>query len=172
VKHFVVYDLQTGDVLRTGVCPDQLIGLQAREGEGCIETAPGLITVSTVNLDPVKVSACAYVDSEAEKVRARFITIGAGQAMTYTYKLAEAREFVQQDEPTAADFPFLNAEAIATGTPIAQIAALVLANAEAWSMVGAKIEGARLAAKAAVQAATNVAQIASASMVDWDAALA
>lgn len=37
MKNIVIYDIATGDIKRCVSCPDSMMDLQAREGEGIIE---------------------------------------------------------------------------------------------------------------------------------------
>lgn len=106
----------------------------------------------------------ALIDAAAEATRARFITPGAGQAMTYLRKEAEAAAYLSD---AAAPVPFLTAEADATGVAVADLAATVAARAAAWAAIGPRIEAARLAAKQAVSAAANAQAMQQATMVDW-----
>lgn len=172
MKHFVVYDIATGNVLRTGTCPPEMVQLQAGAGEGVIEASPGVVAVAEVNLEPVRQQTYGKIDDQAEAVRAKFITIGSGQAMTYHRKETEARAFDAATDPVATDYPFLNAEATATGIAIADVAAAVLAQTNAWVVIGAKIEGARMAAKKAVAAAADIPAMVAAATIDWDTVLA
>lgn len=168
MKHFVVYDLATGNVLRAGTCLDQDLEAQAQPGEGVIEASADSVIVAEVNLDPVRNSLMAKIDAEAEDVRGRFITPGAGQAMTYLRKEAEAKAWLADHN---AATPFLTAEAASTGTTVALLAADVAARAAAWSVIGPKIEAARLGAKKAVKAATNIGQMHAAATVNWQAVI-
>lgn len=168
MKHFVVYNLATGSVLRAGTCLDQDFDGQAQAGEGVIEASASAIIVAEVNLQPVKDSAAAAVDLQAEEVRSRFLAIGSGQAMTYLAKQAEAVAVLANPSvPT----PFLTAEADATGVTVAALAAVVQANAVAWQTIGAAIEAARRKARVEIEAATNVAEIHTAATINWQAVL-
>ena len=110
------------------------------------------------NLDAAKASALAQVNAAAEALRARFLTAGSGHAMTYLRKEDEARRF--DPEADAADYPFLAAEAASTGATLADTAALVLAQANAWATLGAAIEGHRRGLIVAIEAAEDLATIA------------
>ena len=52
----------------------------------------------------------AVVDAGAEAERGKYITSGAGQAMTYQQKAAEAKAFTEAETPDEADYPMLAAE--------------------------------------------------------------
>lgn len=93
----------------------------------------------------------------AEDVRNQFLTPGSGQAITYTRKEAEARAWSSGADP--AGFPFLAAEAAATNTPLAELVAVVIAQADAWVAVGSAIEARRRGLLVAIDAATTRAQL-------------
>jgi hypothetical protein len=112
------------------------------------------------------------IDVEAGTVRTRFITDVPGQQLTYQRKEMEARAWIEAESPDPEDFPFLTAEAGATGTQAGVVAAQVLAAAASWGRIGSAIEGARIAAKRAVREATTLAAKEAAAAVDWDSMLA
>ncbi|MFA7597665.1 MAG: hypothetical protein WCY92_15060, partial [Novosphingobium sp.] len=114
----------------------------------------------------------AQIDHDAGLFRARFITDVPGQSQTYVEKEREALAYATDPE---GSYPFLAAEAAATGRTIAQVAAEVAGTAAAWRMLGAAIEGARIGAKRAVSAAKDGgdwAGMEAAAAVDWEALLA
>lgn len=168
MKHFIVYDQATGAVLRSGICQDADLAAQARDGEAVIEATSNAVVVAEVNLTPVRDALLAQIDADAEATRMRFITPGAGQAMTYLRKEAEAKAYLAGDP---APTPFLSAEAPARSMTLADLAAEVASRAAAWQGIGPKIEAARLAAKKAVQEATNISDMHQAAVIDWTAAL-
>jgi hypothetical protein len=108
-----------------------------------------------IDLAPMKRALTDGVNVRAEAVRCLFLTPGSGQAITYARKEAEARAWTA--EADAAAFPFLSAEATATGATLADTAALVLAQANAWVTIGAAIEGNRRGLVVAIDAASDVA---------------
>lgn len=97
------------------------------------------------------------VNAHAETVRNLFLTPGSGQAITYARKEGEARAWTPEADPTG--FPFLSAEAAATGATLADTAALVLAQANAWVTIGAAIEGNRRGLVVAIDAAADLAAL-------------
>lgn len=120
------------------------------------------------DLAAYKALVCARLDAEAEAVRARYITVGSGQAMTYMAKAAEAAAAVAEEDPEPADYPLLSAEVGITAATLAEVAAVVLAAHRDWQVMGAAIEAARLGGKAAVMAAEDaVAAAAAAAAVSW-----
>jgi hypothetical protein len=123
-------------------------------------------TLEIVNdLAVLKVAASARVNASAEAVRAQFLTPGAGQAMTYVRKEAEARAWT--DGADEAAFPFLAAEATACGMTVAALAAIVIAQADTWVRIGSAIEALRRAALVAIETAETLQEIEGAQAVDW-----
>lgn len=110
----------------------------------------------------------ARIDREAGAFRTRFITSVPGQAQTYVEKEREALAY--QADPNAS-YPFLTAEAAATGSTVAAVAALIAGTASAWRNLGAAIEGQRMGAKQAVKAAATYSGKLAAAEVDWEGLL-
>lgn len=164
-------DEATGEIITGGMVPNiDAANLQTPPAGQVLLTAPdgsvsGLFT-GTPDFTGFRNYLLAQVDDAAEATRQLFITGGSGQAMTYLRKETEARAYVANN--TVAT-PFLTAEAAATGVTVAALAATVVAQANAWEVIGPKIEAARLGAKKAVKAATNIAEMHAASQVDWAA---
>jgi len=97
------------------------------------------------------------IDEEAERQRLRWITPGAGQAMTYARKVEQAKAVLAAATPQPADFPMLAASIGIDGADLQAVAGTVLAMDAAWEQIGAAIEGARLGGKRAVDLADSVA---------------
>ncbi|MEG8054625.1 hypothetical protein QP185_17970 [Sphingomonas aerolata] len=57
----------------------------------------------------------------------------------------------------------------ATGATRESVAAVVIAQADAWVQVGSAIEGLRMGAKAGIDRATTLGAIVAAAAVDWSA---
>ena len=112
-------------------------------------------------LAAAKVEAAAQVDTAAEAARLLFITPGSGQSMEYVATEAEARAFVAAPTENPADWPWLNAERLASGgtMTVAQIAQQVLEMANAWRSVGAEIKRTRRAAKVAIESAATIGAV-------------
>lgn len=88
------------------------------------------------------------VNQEAGAARRAFITDVPGQEGTYMAKSAEAKAY--QTDPNG-NYPYLTAEASHTGKTVEQIAALVNATADAWTLINAQIEGIRRGAIETIQ---------------------
>lgn len=120
------------------------------------------------DLDELKGLLKSAIDAQAEIERLRYITPGAGQAMTYAQKAEEARLCLAANNPDAADYPLLAAEIDITANTLVGVAQIVAAANAQWLQIGAAIEAARLATKKAISEAETleVAQVA-ASSVMW-----
>lgn len=116
------------------------------------------------NIEPLRDRLLASLDAAAEATRLQFITGGSGQGMTYQYKVSEALAWTADN---TASVPFLTAEATARSMTVAALVAEVQGNAAAWTVIGSKIEAARMGAKTAVRTATTAAAMISAAAVDW-----
>ena len=122
-----------------------------------------------VTLDALKSALRQAIDEAAETERARWITLGAGQAMTYQAKAIEAAAISSDPSPDPAGYPLLAAEIGITAPDLAGVAAVVLAQHAAWTAAGAAIEAARLSGKADVTAAADATAARAAAVVIWPA---
>ncbi|MGO4665161.1 hypothetical protein [Bosea sp. 2RAB26] len=93
------------------------------------------------------------IDAAAEAERLKYITPGAGQAMTYQPKADEARRLADDQAPDPAGYPLLSAEVGITASTLADVGEAVMAAYQQWIQIGALIEAARLSAKQAIDAA-------------------
>lgn len=101
----------------------------------------------------------AEIDAEAERQRLRWITPGAGQAMTYQQKSAEALRLIDDPAPAVENYPMLAAEIGVTAPDLAGVGTIVRAAYQQWLLVGAAIETVRLAAKQAIDNAGTIADV-------------
>jgi hypothetical protein len=116
------------------------------------------------NLGPLKARLQKRIDEEAEVARHRYITPGAGQAITYIRKETEARARAADPE---APTPLLDAEAAAIGVTVDQLVTEVITAADQWLVIGSAIEALRRGAKEAVNAATDAETACAAAEVAW-----
>lgn len=122
-------------------------------------------------LSATKAALKANVDASAEIERLKYITSGAGQALTYMQKSDEARRFLAADNPDSADYPLLAAEVGITAPDINGVATIVSAAYSQWQQIGAAIESVRLASKSAIDAAATSAAAQSAfEAITWPSA--
>lgn len=168
MSNFIVYDPETGEVLRAGEAPDHMVAQQAGAGEAVVAVPPGVIGWPDIDLGPLRRLLKSQVDDQAEAFRLRFITGGAGQAATYMRKEAEARAWLVD---VGAATPMLAAEAAAIGVTVAELAAEVVVNADQWVAIGAAVEARRRGAKMALDAAAHIAALVAAGTVDWEGLL-
>ncbi|SMD02759.1 hypothetical protein [Rhizobium sp. RU36D] len=111
------------------------------------------------------------IDATAETERLKYITPGAGQAMTYQAKASEARLYLADPSPDPQDYPLLAAEVGITAEDMSGVATAVLAAERQWHLVGAAIEAVRLGAKEAISVATTKAEAdAVFAAITWPAA--
>ena len=103
-----------------------------------------------------KAEALTRIDAAAEAERAKYLTPGAGQAMVYQQKQAEAHAW--QANPNGT-YPHLTAEIGITGATLEEVAQTVLAMEAGWTQVSSAIEATRLAAKAVVRTCTTPAEV-------------
>ncbi len=106
-----------------------------------------------------RISAKRRIDTQAETLRSSLLTSGDGQMLVYIQKEAEARSALAAIESgqsiEAVSYPLLAAEIGITADDIVGVAAIVVARADAIRVLLAQIESTRLAAKAALNAATG-----------------
>lgn len=109
-----------------------------------------------------KGAALAAIDAAAGAARARYITVTAGQAETYAAKAGCAQAYKDAGYPLpcdAAAYPWIAAEAEATGTTPRARADFILATRDAWTAKGVEIEAARMGWKAAIEAKATNAEV-------------
>jgi hypothetical protein len=165
MEYWIVYDLVSGIERYRGAGSEGLAAVQALpEGAGIVLVPPDAVRGAEVDLEIIRAAVVAQIDAQAEMARQGVLTPGAGQALTYQRKEAEARAWFAEKK---AATPFLSAEAEARGMTIFALASEVIRNADAWTTIGAAIEGMRMGAKAAVAAAQTLGAIVDASKVKW-----
>ncbi|MFD1792066.1 hypothetical protein ACFSE0_10500 [Ochrobactrum teleogrylli] len=109
-------------------------------------------------LTAIKDALKRQVDAGAEAERLKYITPGAGQAMTYQQKVTEAQAFKAASNPQASDYPILSSEVGITAETLSEVADVVLTAFAQWQQIGAMIESIRLGAKRDIDAAEDEAE--------------
>ena len=108
----------------------------------------------------------AKVDADAERVRLRYITPGAGMAMTYIEKRDQANAVHGMGQQAAnalteqertEQFPTLAASVGLEAQTLWDCAILVIQRAEAWATLSNAIERTRFAGKKAISDASDAA---------------
>jgi len=103
------------------------------------------------------------IDSIAERVRQKYITVGDGQAMVYVDKGNEAADYKAAgypagsgSPPTLTNYPFIQAEVDATGKTNQVATDDILTERSNWVAKASSIEKERLGGKKAVDDAADV----------------
>lgn len=126
--------------------------------------AAAAVVASFDVLESVKKTMSRRVDDDAEQVRNRYLTPGAGMALTYQEKFAQAQAVMNLGRETAnalseldreAQFPTLAASVGIEAPTLADAANLVLERYAAFARLSFHIERQRLAGKSAIQAAAS-----------------
>jgi len=113
----------------------------------------------TVDLDAAKSSVRAVIDAKAEALRNAVLTPGSGQMAAYQEKERQAAAFLQDADPTEAEYPDIYNEVGITAGTAHEVAMVILAAAEAWRAYGGKVEKVRLAGKRVVAGAGDAAGV-------------
>ena len=124
------------------------------------------------NLQPIKESALANIDAQAERIRSEFITLTPGQVMIYALKEKEAESVCSDPGINPAYVPHIASEAGLAGISLLDQAAIVLSMANNWRNVSSVIEGERLSRKDLIRKASNPGEIAAVEIIDWSKVLA
>ncbi len=130
------------------------------------------------SLEDFRAKALRQIDEAAETARLRFVTPGASQALEYQATESDARAYLHDASDGTlmliSDYPFLRAEiearraahgGVAPGALI--VAQEVVAEADAWRMIGSLIKELRRGRKMQVAAANSVAEIRELLNIDW-----
>lgn len=166
----IVYEIDGNQVVMTPVLDGEITIEQVAEKDvpaGIVWRVVEESALPPVDLDAVKAMLILQVDADAERARLAHITGGAGQAMSYLQKAAEAKACLADAGPDAAAYPLLAAEIGITAPTLGEVAQVVAAAHAAWTVIGAQIEASRLGAKAAIAAATDAATAEAAAQIDW-----
>lgn len=119
-----------------------------------------LLVHDSIYLTQIKDAAKQDIDNTAERIRLKYITGGAGQALVYNEKGEEAADYIAAGSPVdLANYPFIQAEVNATGKSATQCANDILAQKAAWITKGAQIEQVRIGAKTTIDLATSIVEV-------------
>ncbi len=114
-------------------------------------------------LEEIREEGQYKVDRMAGGARSRIITTVPGQAETYLAKEREARDWLAAeaagDQPVLADYPMLQAETAVTGQSATEAAQAIVARADQWRVLGARIERVRRQGKLDIEAAPDAAGV-------------
>jgi hypothetical protein len=167
MEYWIFYDLASGEERMRGSGPIGTAAVQrVPEGLGIALVPAAAAMGQTLDLDLIRAALEIQIDNEAEQVRGRFITALPGQVGTYWLKAEVARKWLADNTSSTV---MLASEARSRRMTIADLAAEVIANADAWAFAADAIEGLRWDAKFEMAQATTFGAIVEASKVDWSA---
>ncbi|WP_449221147.1 hypothetical protein [Tistrella mobilis] len=122
--------------------------------------------VAAAQLADARARALRDIDVAAAAARGRHATTAAGQDGVYQIKADQAQAWMAAGQPEdASPWALLTVEAAARGMTVPALVAEIIATRDAWIAILAQIEGARMAGKDAVRAASSVAAITGAAGV-------
>lgn len=140
---------------------------------GCVKCPEGLDIGQHIDtlIDVVpdyrqlKSELCSKIDNLAGTVRAKYITNSIGQDATYTEKARQCELYKQDGYPDPADpikYSYVIAEANARLCSLDNACEGILAERDAWGVLGAKIEECRRKTKISINDAQSEVDINSA----------
>ncbi len=116
---------------------------------------PPMMAIPT--LSDVITESLQMIDASAGKTRYKYITSVPGQDATYRAKRQDAEAYKAAGYPAdATPYPWVSAEATATGNTPQVAADNILATVAAWTTKGSQIEGERIKGKTAVKLAATI----------------
>jgi hypothetical protein len=167
MEYWIVYSLDTfQEVYRGSGNPGSSVYQPLPEGLGLVVVPFSVIAKGDIDMEALRAAMNLFVDGSAEAFRLQFLTAGAGQALTYQRKEAEARAWLLDN---TARTPFLEAEASSCGVTIAELVPVVIDRADQWEVVGALIEGERMGAKDKIARGETFADIVKVGRINWQA---
>ena len=111
------------------------------------------------SLAEVIATSLVMIDEGAGKVRMKYLTSVPGQESTYQEKAQDAANYKVDGYPVDTTlYPWVAAEAGATGTTPTVAADTILATKSLWVTKGAEIEGERMRGKTEVKLASTVTE--------------
>lgn len=166
MEYWIVFRSSDGAELYRGAAPAAgTAAMQEIPADADFLVVPtAAVAVLPTDLQAIAAFLCAQVDAEAEAKRARFLTIGEGQALTYFAKRQEAEALAKNPQASAL---ILRAEAAALGILVEELAVEIRAAVEKWTAMIAAIEAIRRSSKAAIRAAENLSSMKRAATADW-----
>lgn len=131
------------------------------------------------SLELIKSQFLQRIDGDAEAVRLKYITPGAGMMMTYREKLEQAEQAIGQgqtaidaltEQEEQAAYPTLAASVGIEAKTLWDCAQLVMQNYQKWATLSHNIEKIRLAGKKAIEDAASVDDVQTAyQSINWGA---
>lgn len=181
MTNFVRIVNSTGAIDGWGDIPASQIPLQAQDGMTILECSQDTVekqvvdgrTLISVDLDWLKQSLRALVDSNVSTFRSQFITNIAGQDQIYAKKEAEAEAWSDGDDVANPEkYPFMIAEAEALGVSVSIVRQSITEKVRQIAPIMAMIEAQRVSAKSAILNSQSISQAIAASLIDFDLIMA
>lgn len=167
MEYWIVYDLATGAALYRGAGPAGTAAMQSiPNGASYVFVTQSIAQAPEIDLNLMRAFLTIRVDNAAEQMRGRFITALPGQVGAYVLKAQVARRWLADNTASTVG---LASEAQVRRMTIADLAAEVIANEEAWLHASDAIEGVRFGAKVAIAEAQTFGAMVEAAKVDWSA---
>jgi hypothetical protein len=138
----------------TDLVPQPAIGWVYENG--VFSSPTSVVPTPDADLATVKARAIDSVNMAAGASRVKFITDIPGQESTYHFKKEEMERYFGTPTPSPDAFPFLAAEAQATNSTMAAVAAAVRETWSQWQPRAVAIEAARRGAVVEIQTAQTV----------------
>lgn len=155
INNGIVENVIVGEIDGSVACGDDVCIGWTYDGN---EFSPSLPPpLSPEEFEVMKAGLKQAVDASAETERLKYITPGAGQAMTYQQKVSEAQAHKATTDPQSSDYPILSSEVGITADTLDEVANIVLAAFAQWQQIGAMNESIRLGAKRDIDAAEDEA---------------
>lgn len=130
-------------------------------------TQQGLFMDGPAGLSAMKEHLKSEIDRQAEIERLKYITSGAGQAMTYQEKFSELVAYEGDSNPTKEKYPMMAAEIGITAASLSGVASTIRAAYDLWKKIGSGIEVARLTAKSNIDKAASEKEARAAAEIIW-----
>lgn len=106
------------------------------------------VYIPSIDINIEKSNAQYQIDAISETQRLKYITSGYGQTLTYQEKAEEASDYIVAGSPVdLTPYPFIQAEANATGKDATTAANDILVAQSLWISKGSSIEEKRIKAK-------------------------
>lgn len=181
MTNFVRIVNATGAIDGWGDIPASQIPFQAQDGMTILECSQDTVekqvvddrTSISVDLDWLKQSLRALVDSNVSTFRSQFITSIAGQDQIYAKKQAEAESWSDgADVANPEKYPFMIAEAEALGISVSIVRQSITEKVRQITPIMAKIEAERVSAKSVILNSQSISQAIAASLIDFDLIMA
>lgn len=141
-----------------------------------INWTPADLLAAGVPQEDINAAAAAVIVAEChatiDGIADRAYTVSASRSARYVRKEAEARAYLDAEDPDDEDFPMLAAEAAARSITLEALAGEVIAAADAYTALAAQVEAARASARITIEGAASIEAMRAAARASIDAVAA